>query len=84
MTLRYQCPACGHEQQHGGECEKCGVNFLKYVTAVVASKKIEADTARDRNQKRNGLLKGFLWLPLDGGISLMRNLFGASRNRGSR
>ncbi|HXJ17131.1 MAG TPA: zinc ribbon domain-containing protein [Candidatus Polarisedimenticolia bacterium] len=83
-TLRFKCPSCGHEQPHGGDCDKCGVNFLKYLSAVVASKQIEAEKTHDRNQNRTGLLKAFLWLPLDGGISLMRNLFGVSRNRGSR
>ena len=82
-TLRYVCPACSYEQRHGGTCEKCGVDFLKFLSAVVASKKIEADRARDRTQQRTGLVKGLLWLPFDMGISLLRNLFRGSRSGGS-
>src|SRR5580698_8054978 len=39
MTLRFSCPACKNEQRTGGTCEKCGVDFLKYIVAVVDAKK---------------------------------------------
>ncbi len=29
-TLLFKCPACWHQQSHGGTCEKCGVNFDLY------------------------------------------------------
>jgi len=81
-TLRYVCPACAHEQRHGGTCEKCGVDFLKYLSAVVSSKKIEADRARDRTRQNTTLAKGVLALPFDMGFSLLRNLLRGLRGRG--
>src|SRR5437660_3813539 len=50
-TLRYQCPSCRHEQRQGSVCENCGIDFLKYVNAVVA-------------ERRSTLLKDVLWAPL--------------------
>src|ERR1700723_3009953 len=40
-TLRFECPACKHEQRKGGSCEKCGVDFVKYIGAVVAGQEAE-------------------------------------------
>ena len=80
-TLRYQCPSCRHEQRQGGICENCGIDFLKYVTAVVAEKHVETDAIHDRLEQRSTLLKNVLWLPLTGSISLLRHLFPASRDR---
>jgi Double zinc ribbon len=74
-TLRYQCPSCGHEQRQGGTCEKCGVDFLKYVGAVVAAKKAEADAIHDRLEQRSTLLKNILWTPFTFGIPVLRTLF---------
>ncbi len=78
-TLRYECPSCKHEQRHGGTCEKCGVDFLKYVTAVVAAKEAEADVVHDRLQRRSTLLKNVLLTPFNLGIPLIRSLFISSR-----
>jgi hypothetical protein len=79
MTLRFTCPSCAHEQRHGGTCDQCGVDFLKYIGAVVAGKKAETDAAHDRFERRSGLMKSLLTVPIDGGISLMRNLFGVGK-----
>jgi len=79
-TLRFECPACHHEQRHGGTCEKCGVDFLKYLTAVVAVKKAESDVLHDRIEQRSTLLKNLLWIPFTLGIPLIRQLF-VSRDR---
>lgn len=79
-TLRFECPACHHEQRHGGTCEKCGVDFLKYISAVMAAKKNEADVIHDRLEQRSMLMKNVLWVPLTLGIPLLRQLFGG-RNR---
>lgn len=78
-TLRYQCPSCKHEQRHGGTCEKCGVDFLKYISAVVAAKEAEADVIHDRLQRRSTLLKNVLLTPFTLGIPLIRGLFISSR-----
>ena len=59
-------------QRTGGKCEKCGVDFIKYIGAVVAAKKAEADAVHERLESRSSLLKGLLWLPFNGGMSLIR------------
>jgi len=73
----YQCPSCCHEQRQGDVCENCGIDFLKYVTAVVAGKQPETDVINDRLERRSTLLKNVLWVPL----SLLRHFFAISRNR---
>ncbi len=81
-TLRYECPSCKHEQRHGGQCEKCGVDFLKYINAVVAAKKNETDAARERLEQRSNLLKNVLFAPFTMGIPLIRTFFlGSDKNR---
>jgi len=82
MTLRFECPSCKHEQRHGGQCEKCGVDFLKYVNAVVAGKKNEADAARERLEDRSNLMKNVLFAPFTMGIPLIRSLLlGSHKDR---
>jgi zinc-ribbon domain len=73
-TMRYECPACSHQQRSGGNCEKCGVNFIKYVGAVVAAKQAEADAIHEKIEQRSTLMKNLLFIPLTGGISLIRQL----------
>jgi double zinc ribbon protein len=82
-TLRFQCPSCGHEQRRGGTCEKCGVDFLKYVGAVVAAKQAEADAIHERLEQRSTLLKNLLWTPFTLGIPVLRTLF-LGRDRGKK
>src|SRR5580698_4323294 len=71
MTLRFTCPACKHEQRKGGNCESCGVDFLKYITAVVDAKKDTRDAENERLERRSGLVKNILAIPLTGGLSLL-------------
>lgn len=73
-TLRFQCPSCGYEKRHGGTCEKCGIDFLKYIAVVIAAKKDEADQFHERLEQRATLLKNILWTPLTLGIPLIRSL----------
>jgi hypothetical protein len=82
-TLCYQCPSCGHEQRHGGTCEKCGVDFLKYVGAVVAAKRVEADAIHEKLERRSTLLKNILWTPLTLGIPILRQLLVGTKRRRS-
>src|SRR5579862_1990109 len=82
-TLRYVCPACKHEQRQGGKCEKCGVDFLKYIVAVMRSKKDEAELAHEELQRRSSLFRNLLLMPFNMGIPLIRDLFGGSRKRSS-
>lgn len=81
-TMRFECPACHHQQRTGGKCEKCGVDFIKYVGAVVAAKQAEADAIYDKLEQRSTLMKNLLAVPFTGGISLIRQLLG-SRDRKS-
>jgi len=80
-TLIFVCPSCKHEQRHGGTCEKCGVDFMKYVAAVMAAKKDQAEAARNRTQQRSSLLKNILLIPFNMGIPLLRDLFHPSKRR---
>jgi len=73
-TLRYECPSCHHEQRHGGTCEKCGVDFMKYLSAMVSVKKAESDATHSRTEKRSSLLRSLLLLPFDMGWSFIRDL----------
>ena len=82
-TLRYTCPSCNHEQRHGGTCEKCGVDFLKFIGAVVKAKQAEADAIHERIEQRSTFLKNILLLPFNMGIPLVRQLFHGSRRSGS-
>src|ERR1700722_3018901 len=75
-TLRFECPSCHNAQRTGGKCQKCGIDFLKYIGAVVAAKQAEADLIHDRIESRSNLLKGILWLPLNGGVTLIKHFFG--------
>jgi hypothetical protein len=77
--LRFECPSCKHEQRHGGICEKCGVDFLKYITAVVSVKKAETDLERERIEQRSTLLKNLLLVPVNLGIPLLRDLLGGKK-----
>jgi hypothetical protein len=81
-TLRYECPACKYEQRQGGTCEKCGVDFLKYITAMVSAKKVERDTERERLEARSALVKNVAYIPLTLGIPLIRRWL--ANLRGSR
>ena len=80
-TLRYQCPSCKHEQRRGGSCEKCGIDFLKYITAVMSAKKAETDLEHERLEQRSSLLKNLMLMPFTLGIPLLRDMFVGSRKR---
>jgi hypothetical protein len=80
-TLRFQCPACKHEQRQGGACEKCGVDFLKYITAVVSAQKSEADAEHERLEQRSRLMRNLMLTPFTLGIPLLRDLFGVSNKQ---
>jgi len=79
-TLRFTCPSCKHEQRQGGTCEKCGVDFLKFITAVVTVKRDEADMVHDRIEQRSNLLKNLLLMPFNMGIPLIKQLFGGHKH----
>jgi methionyl-tRNA synthetase len=78
-TLRFECPACHHEQRQGGKCEKCGVDFMKYFSAVLAMKKAESDASHSKVQERSSFLKNIVLLPFNMGLPLIRDLLRGSR-----
>jgi uncharacterized membrane protein YvbJ len=78
MTMRFDCPSCGNKQRTGVKCEKCGINFVKYIGAVVAAKQPEQDTLEAKMERRSALLKNVLTIPLTGGLKLFKQLFNAS------
>ncbi|MGA9883623.1 MAG: double zinc ribbon domain-containing protein [Candidatus Acidiferrales bacterium] len=79
-TLRFECPACHHEQREGGKCEKCGVDFMKYLSAIIVVKKGESEVAHDKLQQRSSLLKNLLLLPFDMGWSFIRDMRGSRKS----
>ncbi len=81
-TMRFECPACGHSQRVGGTCQKCGIDFIKYIGAVVAAKQAEADALHEKIERRSTLMKNLLLSPFTGGINLVR-FFLVGRDRKS-
>src|SRR5271155_936697 len=81
LTMRFECPSCGNKQRTGVKCEKCGINFVKYIGAVVAAKQTEADTIQAKLDRRSAFLKNLVALPLTGGISLVKQLFRISNRK---
>ncbi len=69
--LRYTCPACRHVQDHGGQCDQCGVDFLKYAAMMVFNAQEQAQLERHSSLHRSNLFKQILLLPLTGGLSIM-------------
>ena len=69
--LRYTCPACQHLQDHGGQCDQCGVDFAKYAAMLVFQAQTQAQRGREVLRKRNSVIKHLLLLPITGGLSLL-------------
>jgi hypothetical protein len=74
-TMRYECPSCHNQQRTGGKCEKCGIDFLKYIGAVVTQKQAEADAIHERLEQRSTLMKNILWMPFTLGYPIIRDYF---------
>ena len=74
-TMRYECPSCHNQQRTGGKCEKCGIDFLKYIGAVVTQKQAEADVFHERIEQRSPLMKNILWIPFTLGFPIIRDYF---------
>jgi hypothetical protein len=78
--LRYVCPSCKHVQDHGGQCDACGVDFMKYAMMLQFEMKKQSDEERARLRQRSSIVKQILLLPITGGFSLLK--FFRSRLRG--
>jgi hypothetical protein len=74
-TMRYECPSCHNQQRTGGKCEKCAIDFLKYIGAIVTQKQAEADTIHERLEQRSTLMKNILWMPFTLGYPIIRDYF---------
>jgi double zinc ribbon protein len=72
--LRYICPACKHVQLHGGKCDQCGVDFLKYAMTLVSQSQGQAELDRQRKKSRAAMVKQIVLLPITGGWSLLKYL----------
>jgi ribosomal protein L32 len=81
MTMRFECPSCGNKQRTGVKCEKCGINFVKFIGAVVAAKQAEVDAVDAKLDRRSAFLKNLVALPLTGGISLVKHLLRTTKRK---
>ena len=81
MTMRFVCPSCHNQQRTGVQCEKCGINFVKYIGAVVAAKQAEADMIQSKIDRRSAFLKNIFAIPFTGGLSLFKQLFSATNRK---
>ncbi|HKV28429.1 MAG TPA: zinc-ribbon domain-containing protein [Candidatus Acidoferrales bacterium] len=76
-TLLFKCPNCAHSQLHGGTCESCGASFEFFWASYLALKsKEEQQVQRDKLKAEAGAFMQILALPLAGGASVARFLFG--------
>ena len=72
MTLRFSCPACNHLQAHGGACDRCGVDFLKYAMMMQSQMASETHHQRERTRACTAAVRQVFLLPLTGGYSLIK------------
>src|SRR5579864_1766341 len=79
MTLLYKCPSCGGTQRQGGKCDKCGVDFAKYIHMVVAQEQIRAEREHEKVREHADVWKQVILLPVTGGLSLIKFFRNRSR-----
>ncbi len=72
--LRFTCPACHHAQDHGGQCDRCGVDFLKYASALAFAGINNLQQARTSKKHRTEIFNQIFLLPITGGWSLLKLL----------
>ncbi len=77
--VRIVCPACRHVQDHGGRCDQCGVDFMKYASLMIFQGKTQAQKERERMKNRNSLIMQAALLPITGGWSLLKYLLKRGR-----
>ncbi len=70
--MRFVCPACKHSQLVGGQCEKCGVDFVKYLSMMHFKMVTEAKQERERVKSRSEIIMQILLLPITGGLTLLK------------
>ena len=57
---------------HGGKCDKCGVDFMKYAMTLLLQDQVQTERTRERQKEQLGLLKQALLLPITGGFGLIK------------
>jgi hypothetical protein len=72
-TLLYKCPSCAATQRHGGKCDKCGIDFAKYATMMVAQEQIRASREHEKVRQNATTWRQIILLPVTGGYSLMKH-----------
>jgi hypothetical protein len=72
--MQFVCPACQHSQLQGGQCEKCGTDFVKYLTMMQFNMQMAAEQKRELVKTRNATFRQIVLLPITGGFSLLRYL----------
>ena len=77
--LRFVCPACHHIQDHGGQCDECGVDFMKYASLMIFQNKTQFQQERDRMKQRTSMVTQLLLLPITGGWSLLKYMLKRGR-----
>jgi hypothetical protein len=77
--LRIVCPACHHVQDHGGQCEQCGVDFMKYGSLMIFQNKTQLEKDRERVKNRSAMAMQVVLLPITGGWSLLKYLLKRGR-----
>ena len=78
-TLWFACPSCGNVQGHGGTCDHCGVDFVKFGAMIAMQQQVKAEQVREKQRRRIDIWKQVLLLPITGGWSLIRYLFSSAR-----
>lgn len=79
--LKFVCPTCKNVQDHGGKCDKCGLDFMKYASMMVAQAAVSAEGTRQQVRQRNSIIKQIILLPITGGLSLIKGLRSFFENR---
>ena len=62
--LKYTCPACKHVQLQGGKCDKCGVDFAKYLAMMVFQAKDAAQAERQKPGWRPPIWAHIVFFPI--------------------
>ena len=70
----FVCPACKHSQDHGGTCDQCGVDYMKYATMLIFQGQKAVQEERLRQKGRYQIFRQILLLPITGGWSLLKYL----------
>lgn len=77
---RFTCPACNHTQDHGGQCDHCGVDFVKYAMMIAFQGQTKIQQERLRKKGQGELVRQILLLPITGGWSLLKYLRSSKDN----